>query len=368
MKILFSTDQTYLHGGIERVMATKANYFAQINAIEVSVLTTEQKGYTNCYDCDEKIKTIDLGVNYDRDSSYFSWRNIKKAWSHFWKQRKLIRTMKPDAIISINYNLDHIWLPFIKNKSLLIKERHSSRFQEHEIFKNGSLLSKMKLKWMDWIEKKYDYIAVLNEDEAKYIRTQNTVVIPNPISNTELAANLENKIVIAAGRLAPVKAFDELIQIWKLIHLDFPDWQLHIYGDDYLNTKEELLALIEELELKSTVVLKGVTNHLMEKMQEASIYAMTSITECFPMVLLEAQSIGLPIVTYDCPNGPRNIVTDGDDGFLVPQNDRNLFAQKLKLLMSSESERKKMGKVAKENGSRFDLENVMNKWLKLLNL
>lgn len=368
MKILFSTDQTYLHGGIERVMATKANYFAQMNAIDVSVLTTEQKGRTNCYDFDDKIMNIDLEINYDRNSSYFSFVNIKKAWTHFLKQRKLIRKMKPDVIISINYNLDHIWLPFIKNKALLIKERHGSRFQEHEILKNGSFLSKMKLKWMDWIERRYDYIVVLNEDEAQYVRTNNAVVIPNPVSKSERIASLENKIVIAAGRLAPVKAFDELIQIWKLILLDFPDWQLHIYGDDYLNTKKELLTLIESLELELKVVLKGTTNLLMEKMADASIYAMTSTTECFPMVLLEAQSVGLPIVTYDCPNGPRNIVIDGEDGFLIPQRDRDLFAEKLRLLMSSDSLREKMGRAAKLNVSRFDVENIMKKWLSLLSL
>ena len=132
MKILFNTDQIYLHGGIEKVMATKANYFASLPGVEVFVVTAEQEDHSPIYPLDSRIRLIDLGINYNRSQSYFSKGNLRKAVRHYRKQKELFRSLKPDVVISPNFNFDHYWLPFIKGKALVIKERHSSRYAEEE--------------------------------------------------------------------------------------------------------------------------------------------------------------------------------------------------------------------------------------------
>lgn len=368
MKILFNTDQIYLHGGIEKVLTTKANYFASLHAVEVFIVTTEQKGLAPCYPLDERIRLIDLAVDYDRSQSYFSAGNLRRAFKHYRSQKKLFQDLMPDVIISPNFNFDHYWLPFIKGSSKLLKERHSSGYREDEQRKNISLGVRIRFRINVWIESKYDYIVVLNADEKKHVKSGNAVVIPNPAVLQSITAELKNKKVIAAGRIAPVKNFGNLIRAWAIVHRTHPEWKLDIFGDDYLNTKNELQHLVTSLNLEGTVNFQGTTDRLAEKMTEYSIYAMTSETECFPMVLLEALSVGLPVVTYDCPNGPRHIITHGSDGLISPHQDVKILAGNLLRLIEDEVLRQGMGRAAKQNVLRFGTVKVMQQWQNLLNL
>lgn len=368
MKIVFSTDQIYLHGGIEKVMATKANYFANIPNVQVYIITTEQKNNSPRYFLDEKITIIDLEVNYNRLKSYFSKENLRKAFIHIKKQKLLFRKLKPDIIISPNFNFDHYWLPFINGDSQLIKERHSSRYKEFEIREHRSLLNKLRFMFNDWLDSKYNHIVVLNEDEKRYVKSNNAIVIPNPIESQSLQADLTNKKVMAAGRISPVKAFDHLIKSWAIVNKFFPDWQLDIYGQDYLETQKKLEKLIGDLHLESVVSFKGSIDNIPQKMTEYSIYAMTSETECFPMVLLEALSVGLPIISYDCPNGPRNIITEKIDGLLVEDKNIQSFAENLKELIQNVTLRNEMGNNGKHNAYRFTTQEIMKQWKSLLNL
>lgn len=368
MTIVFNTDQIYLHGGIEKVMATKANYFANLPGVEVCIVTTEQQGNLPRYQLDSKIQLLDLGINYDRSKSYFSRSNFFKLFQHFKQQRKLFEALDPDVIISPNYNFDHYWLPFIHQPSKKIKERHSSRFYEKEERQSASFVKKIKFWLDDMIDKKYDHIVVLNKDEEKYLASKNGVVIQNPVEIPAFACELTNKKVMAAGRIAPVKGFDELIKAWEIINHRFPDWELHIYGENYSGTKEMLEELIENLNLGKKIIFKGNVSDLPKEMLDYSIYAMSSETECFPTVLLEALSVGLPIVSYDCPNGPRHIIEDKEDGFLVKHKDPRDLADKMMVLMNDEILRKRIGKNAKEHSFRFSNTKVMKKWCELLNL
>lgn len=365
MKIVFNTDQIFLHGGIEKVMATKANYFANQKDVEVYIVTTEQGKNAPCYPLDKKIKLIDLGINYERSKSYFSNENLLKAKLHFTRQKKLFTDLQPDIIISPNYNFDHYWLPFIKNKAKLIKERHGSRFFETQQRKNASVFSKLKFLLNDYIDGLYDKIVVLNPDEKYYLQSNNVVVIPNPTELSSLRADLKKKKVIAAGRISPVKAFDQLIEVWSLLYQDFTDWQLHFYGQDYLDTQQKLEQLVQKHHLESVIKFKGSVNNLPETMTDYSIYAMTSETECFPMVLLEALSVGLPVISYDCPNGPRNILINGEDSILVPDKNIPIFATQLKELMQNENLRQEMGTKGLINVQRFGTEKVMQQWIDL---
>lgn len=368
MKIVYNTDQIYQHGGIEKVMATKVNYLVAQSDIEVFVVTTEQKNHAPCYPLDTRVVLVDLHVNYDRTQSYFSFTNAKKALVHIIRQRRLYKKIQPDVIISPNYNFDHFWLPFIKpKKSKLFKEIHSSRFQEPLLRKQKGFLNWLHWKLQDWIEGKYDKVIVLNKDEALYRPHNNVVVLPNPVESFAGTAKLDSKKVMAAGRIAPVKGFDQLIQAWALVHQQCPDWELHIYGDDYNGTLLDLNALIATLGLQDVVQIKSSVPNLMLTMQDYSIFALSSQTECFPTVLLESLVVGLPIVSFDCPNGPRNILKANQDGFLVSEHNISQFAGALLVLIQNKELRIQMGVNARENSDRFHVTTIMQEWLQLIN-
>lgn len=365
MRILFSTDQLYLHGGIEKVMAEKANYFSDVMGYEVFILTTEQKSKPACYRLSEKVKQIDIGVNYSRAKSYFHPANLGKIPKHYFSSRKAIKNIAPDVIISCNYAFDFYWLPFVFKKTPKLKEFHSSRYFEHQARQKSGFFKSLKRRINDFIESKFTRLILLNPDEKAFYRSRNLEVIPNPIRISDKQAKLENKRVIAAGRIAPVKGFDTLIDAWKLFSEKMPDWRLAIFGDGESDYIRSLKSQIERLNLQNAVSICAAVPNLQHEMLESSIYAMASHTECYPMVLLEAASVGLPVVSFDCPTGPRHIVKDNVSGFLVNDQDKKAFAEKMISLAEDEAFRQKTGKRSKEVAREFSSETVMQKWVSL---
>lgn len=361
MKIVYVTDQIYLHGGIEKMLAQKINYWITNYGYEVVLCTSEQRNNDFVYDLDTKLKHIDLKINYYRSKSYFHATNLIKCIKHFNGLRKVIRNEKPDIIISVNYTPEQFFLPFIDKQIPKIKEFHSSGIT---IKKPDNLIDRLKHR-LFLLLSRYHAQVVLNVDEKKYYPFRHLHIIPNFIEiDVKTKQREREKTIIAAGRMAAVKQFDHLIQAWSHIAADFPDWQVKIFGNGDEQLSLQLRELIDKLEVPN-IYLMGATSHLDEEMQKASVYAMTSATECFPMVLLEAQKAGLPIISYDCPNGPRNIISTNLDGWLTPHNEIYIFAEKLKMLIKNESDRKTMGIAAKLNVNQFSSVIVMQQWNEL---
>jgi len=365
MIIAYYTDQVYLHGGIEKVLAQKLNYLSEIATNSIYLITSEQKGNPFCYPISDKVIHIDLGVNYKRSLSYFSGLNFSKLPKHIFRLRKQLNIIKPEVLVVCNYAFDFYFIPFITNGIKTIKEFHSSRQNYKTIYRNTSFSNKVIYNLNILIERKYDHLVVLNKDEKQFYNSKNLVVIPNAALEINKNDNLERKnIIIAAGRIAEVKQFDHLIKAWSLLAKNYLDWEVHIYGSGDEAMSRQLKQMIVDLGLDS-IHLKGVTSNLSSKMQEASIYALTSHMECFPMVLLEALSSGLPVVSYDCPNGPRNILTAKEDGLLVSPNNIDKFAEAIELLINDKVKRDEMSVVGKQNVQRFNEKSVMMKWLNL---
>jgi glycosyltransferase involved in cell wall biosynthesis len=366
MKIVFSTDQIYLHGGLEKVMAEKANYFVEAFNYEVTILTTEQKNNVPCYHLNEKIKFVDLGINYHRENSFFHPKNLKKIPFHFNQWNKAISDINPDVIIVCNQAFDFYWAPFFKTKVKKIREFHATAFNLFKSRSTASFTKKMQFRLNDFVESKYDKLLLLNEDEKQFYKSNNTIVIPNPIALSNKKALLKNTKVIAAGRIAFVKGFEFLIESWKSVAKQCPNWELHIYGQGEKKYLQELRSLIALNDLEDKVFILPATDNLLEVMLDYSIFVMSSRNECFPMVLLESLSIGLPIVSFDCPTGPRNIISDGIDGFLVEKENCELLSEKIVFLIQNEEQRKIMGTNAVQNSKRFDKESVMKQWQSML--
>ncbi|MCX2679168.1 glycosyltransferase family 4 protein [Galbibacter sp. EGI 63066] len=366
MKILFLIDQVYLHGGIERVLSIKANYLSKHKHGDIYITTTSQKGKAPCYEFHKDITFYDLNIDYNRNKSYFHPSNLLKIPKHIRRLKKAIRTITPDIIVVCSHSTDTYFVPFIHKRIPKIKEFHYSKIlDERKKKKEKNSIKGLFLKFAEYVEKQYDHLIVLNRDELQYYTSDNTVVIPNPLTFfPEGKASLTNKIAITAGRIAPVKGYDTLIDIWKLVYQEHPDWVLQIYGTGEQVYMGYLKDKIEDEKLEDAVKLCGTTNQISNKMLESSLYLMSSHNECFPLVLLEAQSCGLPIVSFDCPHGPRNIIEE-NTGCLVTPMDIDKYAHQVKKLMSDHSKRVFLGIHARNNAKNYTEDKVMVMWIRL---
>lgn len=192
-------------------------------------------------------------------------------------------------------------------------------------------------------------------------------MIPNFIDSVDDGLVKKKKnVIISAGRICLEKQFDHLVDIWSLIASKYPSWELHIYGDGSKNVIETLNEMIKGKRLQGSFKLFSATTEIDSVMQEAKIFVLVSKAESFSMVLLEAMRAELPIVSYDSPNGPKNIITHGKDGFLVPLNDKHDFAEKLSCLIKNPELMKNFVLNQKSKLNVFSRENVMKQWNDLI--
>jgi glycosyltransferase involved in cell wall biosynthesis len=186
--------------------------------------------------------------------------------------------------------------------------------------------------------------------------------LPWPVPDR--AADLDSKVVVAAGRLEKEKGFDRLLDAFAPVARDHPDWRLHLHGEGkrepHLRTRVRLLGLDEQ------VLLPGHTEEFESVLADASVFAMTSRAEGFPMVLIEAMSAGVPLVAMDCPRGPGEIVDDGKNGFLVADGDVAGFSESLRTLVEQDDVRERCGRQAQQDAHRYDPDTVTADWLALL--
>ena len=366
MKIVFYTDQMYLHGGIEKMLSNKLNYFAELDDYEIHLVTFEQKEKAYCYEIPKNVIVHDLNINYNREVSYFKFENLRKVPRHIINLKKLLNKISPDVLIVANYSFDFYFIPLIKNKFKIIKEYHSSRYMNTVI--KPSLKRKIFNKLIEKVNSLYDYVVVLNDDEKKLYSTNNIEVIPNCIkldNCTREKRPRENRI-ISAGRIAPVKQFDHIIKAWELIAIKHPNWFVEIYGDGDDELLKKYNKFISDKKIKN-IKFMGSTNELDKIMQSSSIFLLSSETECFPMVLLESLKNGLPIVSYKSPYGPQNIITDGKDGILSKYDDIKKLAENIEFLISNQNRLIIMQEEAIKNANKFSEDIIMKKWIKLFN-
>jgi glycosyltransferase involved in cell wall biosynthesis len=217
---------------------------------------------------------------------------------------------------------------------------------------------------------KLDLVSTLTEGDAENYRRHlknRTKVVCMPNGVPELGgrrAELDNKIVVAAGRMGPQKGFDRLLPVWAKVAAEHPDWELRIWGGGKGIGK--LRRQAEELGIADSARVMGFTNKLHDEFSDSSLYVMSSRKEGFPMVLLEAMSVGLPVVSYDCPTGPRDIIREGVDGYVVPDGDGEALAEALGRLMGDAGLRKRFGAAAVEGAARYDIATIAGRWEELL--
>lgn len=375
MKIVYCTDSICYPGGIQTVTITKANELSKIDGNEVWIIVTDNKREP-IENIEKNVHLIDLDINYYEDDYKSKWHILKgifiKRKQHKNKLRNILNDIGPDIIVSTGTS-EKFFLPYIRIKSnpLFIREIHCTR--NYRSLHARNLFEKISAKIGDFIDyklsiKRYNSIVVLTEQDKNenWDNNKKIIAIPNPIKSLPYkTSTIENKKVIAAGRLTHQKNFASLIRSWNSVVKNHPDWSLEIYGDgaEYNN----LLTLISNLKLEKHVFLKGHSYNILEEMANASIFTLTSTFEGFGLVIVEAMSCGLPVISYNCPCGPKDIISDGTDGFLVPLNDEQCLAEKINLLIENEALRKQMSKAALIKSQKFTAKEVISLWMNLFN-
>lgn len=368
MKIVYCIFDCSSPGGTERTLFLQANYFAE-KGEEVHIVTTEKASHPqNSYYVSDNISFHNLNINYQEVDNSLSPRKIinriLKGYKHKKKLNELLISLRPDVTIAM-FGHESSFLHKINDGSKKIIEYHFSRYHRSIEFASASYWKKQFALFKEWRKcrfiNRYDAFVVLtNRDAANWKQFKNIFVIPNalPFIPKE-TSNCENKKVISVGRLSPEKGYNTLIEAWKIVTSHHPDWELEIYGagQEYDN----LCSLIKKYSLTNISINSPVQN-IDKKYIKSSIYLMTSQYEGFGIVLIEAMICGLPCISFDCPCGPSEIITNKEDGFLVPVNDTLALANKICLLIEHNDLRQKMGKKARQNVMRYSPDKIMKKW------
>lgn len=372
MKILYMTPFIYAAAGTERVLSLKANYLVREAGMEVVIVTTDQKGRKNFFDFDERIKHYDLGLNYEDDfnrnilSKYIAHKKKNNTYRN--KLSKIISQEKPDVCVSL-FGREIEFIGKMNLNCKTVAELHFNKLFRYNIITASHQGSFWKLigKFRTWQlvkeTKCFDRVVVLTkQDKEEWDKTNNNIYqIYNPVPcKSEVSSALDAKTIISVGRLSAQKNYHSLIRAWKLVYQKHPDWTLNIWGDGEL--RSDLQAEIDKNELGNSLKLCGRTNEIFMKYLQSSAFVMTSAFEGFPMVLLEAATFGLPLISYDCYCGPRDIIDNDCNGYIVPLNNEDKLADAICKVIEKKELRKKMGLEAIATSHRFSQEKILPLW------
>lgn len=370
MKIIYCLQSTYNSGGMERIVISKANYLKRLG-YEIIIVTTNQKNKKSFFDIESGIRCIDLEINYDEIENLPFTRKFIERRRKLTKHRKMLDKVlsdeHPDITIS-TFGYEISFLHKLKSGGKKVAEIHFSRFYRLQLNQKG--IWRLANRWLTYRfkqnVKKYDaFVCLTKEDSLNWNGVKNIHVIPNFIDfKSKSPAALESKIVIAAGRLSYQKGYERLLNAWKIVHQHCPEWHLEIYGGG--EEKKSLQNMIYNLGISSSVYIKDPVKDIYNRFCNSSIFVLSSRYEGLPMVMLEAMGCGLPIVSFNCQCGPKDLLENNSAGILVQNGDIKGLAEKIILLIENKTMRKEMGKAAYAEADKYLPEKVIEKWVSLI--
>ena len=339
-------------GGAERVIANLSNYLADKDNL-VSIITTVSG--TSVYTLNKKIKHYSLENNLKKNNV------ILKNIIRIKKLKSILKKISPDIIIS--------FLPEPSYRVLLLKK--SIKVPVIVSVRNDPKVeynSKLSKICMNYTYPKADGFVFQTEEAKKYFNERiqkKSVIIPNPISDEFVDENFEynpesNKIV-NIGRLNKQKNQELLIKAFKEISIKYPQYKLYIYGEGDLRIHLE--QVIKDLCLEQKVFLPGETSDVKEKLKQSKIFVLTSDYEGMPNTLMEAMATGLPCISTNCPcGGPKFLISNGENGILIPTNNKDALVKSLEDLINNKEKCIKLAKNAKKICNTLNPQKINSTW------
>lgn len=375
-KKIYITALHMMHGGVEMSISLIANALVR-RGYEIEILSTYNLGVP-AYKLNPEVKITyltDLKPNRDEFKSAVKSKKIISIAKEGLYAARVLRAKNRSMIKAIKNITEGTILSTRNEHSVIL-----SKYGNYNVKKIAQLHHDHKFdeKLIKDFQKNYsniDYFALLTDlltEEVKEMMEDHNkktecICIPNFLENESIDENVQKeKQVIAVGRLHSVKGFDRLIDIWAMVIKECPDWKLKIVGG---GDEEALLReKVNKLSLEESVILTGSMKHddTMKEMCKSSIFAMTSHSEGFPFVLIESLICKTPVVAFDVRVGPRAIIEDGKEGYLVADNELNEFAGQLIKLMKDEKLRKKFSEEAEKKSKEFMEDKIIERWLRIL--
>lgn len=356
MRICFLIADLSAQGGTERVTSIIANGLLS-RKYEVDIISCRNE--PKCFfSLNKEIRVYSLRAEKVKGKFRRRYASIKKIW-------KLVCDRKYDVIIAVDVYLYLYLFPVqIMKKSKCIAWEHFNC--NISSMKSSGLARALAVIFADQV------VVLGKQDLNNYIRkfkkSNNITYIYNPVAFEKTTnISIDKHRIIAVGRLTEQKGFDLLIEAWNIIEKEDKDsdWILDIYGKGKL--EEQLINQIDQHDLKR-VHLKGYADNICAEYLNSSIFVLSSRYEGFVLVLIEALACGLPCVSFNCPEGPSETIEDEVNGFLVENGNVYQLAEKLMQLMHNEELRKEFSSNAHNNLQRFDIQDVLNSWERLLNI
>ena len=367
MKIVYSTESITRNGGIQTVTIVKANALAEIEGNEVYIVVPHING-SSPRPISPKVHLINLDIK-----DY--WVSVLKQPARNRKYKKLLQDVLeqigPDIVVSTGLQ-DRNFLPRIKVSSNPVFLREIHFVSNYRMLMATGFKEKLLSLWSEFVDyrlsiHRYDRIILLSEEDGRknWPGNKKTVYMPNPLTVSSFSRSpLTAKKAIAVGRMCYQKHFDALIKAWRIVADRYPDWTLDIWGGNG-PLYDTIRKLIDDYHLQDYVFLRGETPEITAKMAESSMIISTSFFEGMPLVLLEALAAGLPIVTFNYMYGAEEIVTEGENGFIVELDDLEALADRIGRLITDEDLRKKMGENAYLSSQKFQPEVITRRWMDL---
>ena len=370
MKLLYTIHSLYNPGGMERVLLNKVTWLAG-QGHEVTVVTTDQHGRPTFYPFPAEVRMIDLGVNYSDDNGKpFAAKTLgylRRRRLHRKRLEALLASEHPD-IVDCLYPGECSFVPGIKDGSRKVMELHQSKLFHHQYNRGGlmGLADKYRARTDEKLVRRFDRFVVLTEEDRQMWGEMPGIrVIPNAATGMTASSDVSAKRLIAVGRLDYQKSFDRLIEAWTLVQRSgkYGDWRLDIFGQG--EWQEMLQGMIDKAGIGDSIKLNKPTKTIGEEYARSSALVMSSHYEGLPMVMIEAMSCGLPVVSFDFKCGPRDIIDDGENGLIVKDGDIEGLAKAMMTIMEDEALRRRMSENAKKITEKYSEESVMGQWIKL---
>ena len=320
MRIVYEIERLSTNGGIERILTAKASYMAEQWGWDIIILVLYKGCEESFFPLSPKVRVECLNIT----PTY----NIVTVPLALYRLNKIILRIKPDIYITFQH---------IGAVSCLLNTHHTKT-----IYESHGVKQKMIHPFAINIAERHAdaIVALTHSNAANFNHAKKIAIIPNfSTLNPQTFPNYYTKAVVSIGRDCWEKDFSRMNRLWMNVAEKNPDWQLQIHHN-------------------TTDVVKAYTG--------GSIFIMTSRFEGFPLVLIEAMQCGLPCIAFDCLYGPREIIKDGENGFLIPYDDDSLFIEKLTYLMEHPEVRERMGKAAQRTAAKYNKNQIMNQWKELL--